>query len=303
MFNKWVIGCVLAISLGILIQWGWLILTRKFQFNQSIYDLSPETHQKKKGTPSMGGLAILVNAILGCMWMGNVPKEIFWGLIGWTLFAIIGFVDDSLSIFRKTNKGLSAREKFGLQWIFAVGFVVAFSFGCRMLTGLEMAIMAFFLVGMSNATNLTDGLDGLLGGLTVISLGGLAILLSQFGRGDLVPHIGVIIAAFLIFLRFNLNPAKVFMGDTGSLGVGALLVCLCAAVDKIQWVIPLGAVYILETLSVMIQVSVFKLTKGKRVFLMSPLHHHFELLGLKEAFVVRIFWWLGIAMSMIGIVF
>lgn len=292
------------IGSGYFIQKAGIHWAKKLQFGQNIHDLTPEAHQKKKGTPSMGGMFIFINIVLGMLLcVKEIPKEIVFTLIAWALFGGIGFIDDIKSIRSGKNKGLSAKEKFTMQWVAAIIFVICFAKFCTPLSVVEMGLMAFLMVGMSNATNLTDGLDGLLTGLSVISFIGLFFMVKETQATHLRESLGIIIIALLIFLKFNAHKARVFMGDTGSLAIGSALVVLCAASGNLFWSIPLGAVYILETVSVMIQVGVYKKTNGKRVFLMTPLHHHFELLGLKETQIVPIFWWIGALCALIGIVF
>ena len=276
---------------GIVFQVGYRHFAVKAKSFQSIYHLSPESHQKKRFIPTMGGLGILAVTLVGGLLHGGGSAGATWVLGVLFSFSLIGFLDDSLSLMRENNKGLSAKHKFTLQIGFGVGLIACYHVFILPLSLLQSAFYVFLLVGTSNATNLTDGLDGLLGGTSLISLLGFYLL-----SLSVLPHLSwvplILFVAVLSFLVFNLHPAKVFMGDTGSLGLGAAFAAFAIVLGQPLVLIPLGIVYIIETLSVIIQVVSFK-SRGKRVFLMSPIHHHFELLGLKEPAVVLLFWAIG----------
>jgi len=259
---------------------------------QKIYELSPAQHQGKVGTVSMGGIGIVLG-ILGAMLVtrGLTPPVVFCLAI-LTIFALIGLADDLMSIKRNKNLGLKARYKFLLQSIIAVGAVAIFHRLIHPLQLWEMALYVFLLNGVSNATNLTDGLDGLLGGLSLITLTGFATIFAGVGMGAMTHLMLVSVAIVAGFLVFNLNPARVFMGDTGSLALGAFFVAVAMVLGNPWVLIGLGTVYAVETLSVILQVLSFKLT-GNRILKMAPLHHHFELSGLTERQVVALFWAAG----------
>lgn len=272
----------------------WVILyLKKAKFYQNIYELSPKGHQKKAFTPSFGGVAILLSLGVGLMMFPMASQEGWWCVSAFITYCGIGFLDDVLSLKGGKNKGLSAKQKFFMQVVAGLFFLVVYHLNFRSLEWWELGLYGFLFVGVSNATNLTDGLDGLLAGLSLMSLWGFYyyFLAMNFHVGQqLVLMFMICLGAFLLF---NRNPAQVFMGDTGSLGIGALFVAFSVMADNPWLLIPLGAVYMMETLSVMIQVAWFKLT-GKRVFLMAPLHHHFEMMGMKEMKVVSWFWGFGV---------
>lgn len=271
---------------------------KKVQFNQPIFELSPASHQAKKNIPTMGGIGILFGILLTLFFMPHIDARILWltGLIA--AFACIGLIDDGLSISKAQNKGLSVLGKLGLQFAMAAGFVGAFSVYISPLTIAVAIFYVLVIVGGTNATNLTDGLDGLLGGLAVITcLGFLVVLHSDH---VLTHWLIFLILTLLAYLAFNGHPAKIFMGDTGSLMLGAAFTGLAILHGNVWVLLSLGAVYILETLSVILQVAGYK-WKKKRLFLMAPLHHHFELLGLTETQVVGLFWGMGLIISWIGL--
>jgi len=267
-----------------------LIVLRKLKGFQNIYSLSPQTHQAKKSTVSFGGIGMSMLLMIGSLiFKFYLNPTLLWLTVVFLSFSVIGFVDDFLSVVQSQNKGLSAKHKFLLQCtlsILCLFFLHHFIFS---LSFFEWMLYTVFMVGFSNATNLTDGLDGLLTGTSLISLIGFAALFYKINHLALLQFTWVIMIILATFLLFNRNPAKMFMGDTGSLPIGALLAGLAITQKNIGLLVILGAVFLIETLSVMIQVSYFK-WKKQRLFLMAPLHHHFELLGLSEVNVVRVFW-------------
>ncbi|MFT5170446.1 MAG: phospho-N-acetylmuramoyl-pentapeptide-transferase, partial [Candidatus Marinamargulisbacteria bacterium] len=212
-----------------------------------------------------------------------------------------GFLDDILAIMKGNNKGFSARAKFLIQVALGSACLVVLHVTLMRLTIWEAALSLFVIVGSSNATNLTDGLDGLLGGLLLFSLLGFYGYFFALSLPVNQVFCLVFIISISAFIWFNRNPAQIFMGDTGSLGLGALLAGLAIISGEVLIILPLGAVYIIETLSVIIQVAYFKVS-GKRVFLMAPLHHHFELMGFSERKTVLLFWSIGAAFLCIFVV-
>lgn len=282
---KFFIFCIGALAINI-----WLIsFLKKAKIFQKIYELSPESHQLKSSTPSFGGLGIIASVVLGLILFPLKSLAGWWCVSVFFVFCGIGFLDDFLSLRAGKNMGLSPRMKFFLQGVSAAILILFYKMVLYPIS-LPMAFFYWFLfVGASNATNLTDGLDGLLGGLSLITLWGFHYFFINAGS-DIGEQLSIIfIVAVAAFLFFNRHPAKFFMGDTGSLGLGAFFAALSLYMHQPLILIPLGGVYIVETLSVMIQVSVFKRTK-KRVFLMAPLHHHFEKKGYSEQHVVHLFW-------------
>jgi len=289
----------------------------KMKFGQYIREDGPERHFRKAGTPTLGGWIFLAGAGAGTLMFAQKSGEVLL-VLGTTLgFGIIGFIDDYLKIVLKRSLGLRARQKlagqFGLAVIAAVtavffldrgtDIIIPFT-GYRWDLGLVLYLIFSTLVTVStvNAVNLTDGLDGLAAGSMTVSASAFVFICLMMGKpiSDTAVFAAALAGSCLGFLRFNIYPARVFMGDTGSLALGGALAAL-AMVTRTELFVPLiGIVYTVETLSVIIQVISFK-TTGKRVFRMSPLHHHYELAGWSERKVVRAFWLVSLAGALIGI--
>ncbi|MDE5413062.1 MAG: phospho-N-acetylmuramoyl-pentapeptide-transferase [Bacillaceae bacterium] len=290
---------------------------RRLKFGQSIRDEGPKSHQKKSGTPTMGGVMILLSILLTTVIIISkfltFTTEI-WLLLFVTLgYGLLGFLDDFIKVVMKRNLGLTSKQKLVGQLVIAIIFYL----GLRMLDfSTEIAIPAtnlsidfgwlyfpliiVMLVGASNAVNLTDGLDGLLAGTGAIAFGAFAILAWNAEMFDVAIFCGAVVGAVLGFLVFNAHPAKVFMGDTGSLALGGAIAAVAILTKLEILLVIIGGVFVIETLSVIIQVISFK-TRGKRVFKMSPLHHHYELSGWSEWRVVVTFWLVGMLFAVLGI--
>ncbi len=283
---------LLTFFLALPVIFGSIMLLRKLKGLQQIYTLSPSAHQKKAGTVSFGGLSILFMSWVGSAIAGLLGHyDVLFLLLSMTLFGGIGFADDLMSVMRKVNKGLSVREKLVLQALACVALLGgAYAIGV-VIPWILWPLYIFVGTGTTNATNLTDGLDGLLSGLSILTLIGFFVAFS--GNPEAQTLCAIVITVLLAFLVFNRNPAQIFMGDTGSLALGGLFFAAAILLQNPWILIPLGGVYILETCSVVIQVLWFKLT-GKRLFKMSPLHHHFELSGFSEKQVVLLFWGVGL---------
>ncbi|MEI8376996.1 MAG: phospho-N-acetylmuramoyl-pentapeptide-transferase [bacterium] len=293
---------LIALLLTLILGKPYIDLLKKYFAGQYIYEKAPENHSKKAGTPTMGGLVIVDCAVLAMIlafvMMQKVSLDSLVAIIVFILYAAIGFIDDYKKNKQQQNKGLTPRGKMLLQ------IIVAAIPAAYMVQGGETAILGhdfgfwyafiaiFIIVGSSNAVNLTDGLDGLASGLSVFSFLGCAVIFAMMGQIELSVISAAVASACGGFLYYNYNPAQVFMGDTGSLALGGLLGTLGVLGKFEALLIPLAIVFIIETLSVIIQVVSFKLT-GKRVFKMAPLHHHFELLGWNEIKVVKTFWMVG----------
>jgi phospho-N-acetylmuramoyl-pentapeptide-transferase len=275
---------------------------KKFQFGQSIREDGPKSHQKKSGTPTMGGIIFIVPTIIISLFFVKLNFELFFILLLTFGYALIGFLDDFLKIYFKRNLGLTAKQKAFLQLVLSViGYFILISnhFDTNLyipgthiqfdLSWFYLVFMIFLVVGTTNAVNLTDGLDGLVSGISIIALIAFISLSSALGNSTVLSFSYILIGALFAFLMFNRNPAKIFMGDTGSLSLGGAFVSM-AIVTKSELLLALiGGVFVIETLSVILQVASFKLT-GKRIFKMSPIHHHFELSGWSETQTVQIFW-------------
>ncbi len=288
----------------------------RLHFGQTIREEGPAWHQKKQGTPTMGGiifiLATTVSAVLGLLaaqlFLTDKPLAdgalLVVKLLG-TLFlplgcSAIGFADDYIKVVKKRNLGLTALQKLLAQLLVAVlyalsQFLVGGTnihvpfFGMVDFGFWYIPFCVFVIIAMSNATNLTDGVDGLCGSVSFVAVLPFVVLAGHSAAFGLELVAVAFAGALAGFLLWNLHPAKVFMGDTGSLYIGAVLTSLAFALNIPFVLVPVGIIYILENLSVILQVSYFKITKGKRLFKMSPLHHHFELCGWKENTIVAVF--------------
>ena len=280
-------------------------------------------HQAKAGTPTMGGTVFLVASVLSSFVIALISKELSSAalmiLFILILYGIVGFLDDFLKVFRKINEGLNPKQKLALQIIGGIVFYFFFDthgggdllnvFGFPLHLGyLYIAFTLFWLVGFSNAVNLTDGIDGLASISVTISLVAYAVIATVQHRLDILIVILSMIGGLLAFFIFNHKPAKIFMGDVGSLALGGMLAAISIALHQEWTLLIIGIVYVFETTSVMMQVSYFKLTGGKRIFRMTPVHHHFELGGLSghgqawsEWKVDFFFWGIGLAASLLTI--
>lgn len=289
-------------------------MLRRLKFGQSIREEGPKSHQAKSGTPTMGGIMILIAiTVASLVFVGN-SREVWLALFITLGHGVIGFVDDFIKIVLKRNLGLKAREKLLGQIIMAVALVyISITYmggdtgiwipvlGQTIDCGLFYYLLIFFvLVGTTNAVNLTDGLDGLASGTMAVAALAYAIICLTFGQYELAVFCMTVMGGVLGFLKYNANPAKVFMGDTGSLALGGALAAVAVLTKTELLLIVVGGVFVVEALSVIIQVISFK-TTGKRVFLMSPIHHHFELKGWSEKKVVTVFWMCGAILSVVAI--
>jgi phospho-N-acetylmuramoyl-pentapeptide-transferase len=290
---------------------------RRLKFGQSIREEGPKSHQKKTGTPTMGGIMILLSVTVTTLVMTgkfSQPSVETYLLLFVTLgFGLLGFMDDFIKVVMKRNLGLTSKQKLLGQIIISVIFYFIFNqsdFSTEIsipLTDYSLDLgwgyvlfIIFWMVGFSNAVNLTDGLDGLVSGTAAIAFGAFAVLAWNQSQYELSIFSVAVVGAVLGFLVFNAHPAKVFMGDTGSLALGGAIATV-AILAKLEIIlIIIGGIFVLETLSVILQVISFK-TTGKRIFRMSPLHHHYELIGWSEWRVVVTFWTVGLLCAILGI--
>jgi phospho-N-acetylmuramoyl-pentapeptide-transferase len=290
---------------------------RRLKFGQSIREEGPKSHQKKTGTPTMGGVMILLSIIVTTFVMTGKfaePTVKTYLLLLVTLgFGLLGFLDDFIKVVMKRNLGLTSRQKLIGQIIISAIFYFIFKqneFSTEVsipLTDLSFDLgwfyflfVTFWLVGFSNAVNLTDGLDGLVSGTSAIAFGAFAVLAWSLSQFEIAIFSVSVVGAVLGFLVFNAHPAKVFMGDTGSLALGGAIATIAILLKLEILLIIIGFVFVMETLSVILQVISFK-TTGKRIFRMSPLHHHYELIGWSEWRVVVTFWSVGLLCAILGI--
>lgn len=289
---------------------------------QNIREEGPEAHQTKQGTPSMGGIAMVI-AIVAASFVAlfgtGLWQEVLLLDAGLLLFTLVGFLDDYLKIVKKENEGLKVKPKFAIQFLGAIALAVYIGYFSGIgtdiyipfakvyidLGGWYIPFIVFTILAMVNAVNLTDGLDGLAAGTTAIVSAALALvatnLITSLTDSDsVIVFLGAIFGACLFFLYYNHHPARIFMGDTGSLALGGGITVAAIAM-KMELLLPImGLVYVLEALSVILQVLYFKKTGGKRLFRMAPLHHHFELGGMKETRVVLLFWGVTFLCCVVG---
>lgn len=325
------LALILSVALGpALIRW-----LKSRQIGQAIREDGPKAHQAKAGTPTMGGVLINLAVALPTLLFADLSNRYVWVALAAMLLAMgIGAGDDWRKVSRRENRGLSGRQKLLLQTLVGLGVALAsvtlfpgrpnpthlsFPFFKNVHPDLSMAGYLVFativVVGASNAVNLTDGLDGLAIGSTLIAAATFALLAYIAGNARaasylLVPHVSgtgelsvflaALVGASLGFLWFNAHPAEVFMGDTGSLALGAALGAVAILIKQEILLVFVGGLFVIEALSVIIQVVSFKLT-GKRVFRMAPLHHHFELLGWAESKVIIRFWIVAIVFALFSL--
>ena len=294
-----------------------------------------ETHGRKKGTPTMGGVLIIGSVVIAALlWAKPTNPPVWLAIFTIIYLGALGFIDDYLKVIKKNSAGISGRIKLLAQFVLAAGVAILFIYGPRnamfttqffvpfvkrpLVENLGLFAILFYglvIVGCSNAVNLTDGLDGLAAGCTVTVAGAYAILafassnirVAEYlqipffpGSGELTVLCSAMVGAGLGFLWFNSHPAQVFMGDTGSLAIGGFIAVIAICCKQELLLVLVGGVFVMEAVSVIIQVASFKLT-GKRVFAMSPLHHHFELIGWKETTVVVRFWIISIICAVFGL--
>ena len=304
---------------------------QRLSVGQSIREEGPQSHQVKAGTPTMGGVLILFAVLVPTLLWADITSPFVLLVVGATAgYGLIGFFDDYLKVARRHNTGLSARGKFLLQSVIGV----ALGIGLLYLTPIDgeltfpflknlsinlgllyVGFAAFVLVGASNGVNLTDGLDGLAIGATLIAAATYAVftyiagnsVAAKYlqvpyvpGAGEVTVFLGALVGASLGFLWFNAYPAEVFMGDVGSLSLGGAIgsVALVAKQEIVLAIV--GGVFVIETLSVILQVGSFK-TRGRRIFRMAPIHHHFEMLGWKEPKIIVRFWIASILFALLGL--
>ncbi len=345
-----VFASLTALLIGMLIGPFVIERLREFQIGQYIREEGPQSHQKKGGTPTMGGILIVISIVVPTLLWSDLSNPLVWVVVLSTLaFAAIGFADDYTKVVNKHNQGLTGRQKLALQFLvsgcvaitllwlqsrgsYSTRLVVPFLKRFRpdlvwqwmgVIPHLHWLAFVPFVVfvmiviaGSSNAVNLTDGLDGLAIGCTIIAAGALTVLTYVSGHvvfsdylelqrmplvSELTIFCGSMVGGSIGFLWYNAHPAEVFMGDTGSLALGGAIGTV-AVVIKQELLLPfIGGVFILELMSVVLQVGSYKLRNGKRIFKMAPLHHHFELIGWSESKVIARFWILALVFALLAL--
>lgn len=310
------IGFLSATVCGLLL----IPFLRRKHIGQRISIYVGENHKKKEGTPTMGGLIFVVPTIIMTILLVLTNKiELTLNLIiilfVFTGYSFIGFLDDFLSIKKKNNEGLTTYQKLFLQLIIALVFfylymkkggqtaLIVSTLGINIEMGWFYGVfLLFILIGASNAVNLTDGLDGLAGGLSAIAFIAFSLISIAVGFEEIGIFSFILTGALMGFLIFNTHPAKIFMGDTGSLALGAVMAAVAILTHREVTLLVVASVFVIETLSVILQVVWLRLFKHK-LFLMTPLHHHFEKLGWEETDIVKLFWVVGLILTMAGIFF
>ena len=307
------IGFLTSVVLGLFM----VPILKKMRLGQKISIFVGEAHRKKEGTPTMGGLIFIIPTVVTTLWLIITNRITYTSNLGIVLlvfigYTLIGFLDDFLSIKKGNNEGLTVYQKLFMQVLIAIGFfyiymrsggqtawvVGTLHIDLEMGWLYGMAIL-FVLVGASNAVNLTDGLDGLAGGLSAIAFIAYALISLSVGFEDIGLFSLILVGGFLVYNTF---PAKIFMGDTGSLALGAAMGAIAILTHRELTLLVVAFIFVIETLSVILQtfwVIVFK----RKLFLMTPLHHHFEKLGWHESDIVKLFWVAGLVLAMAGIIF
>ena len=314
-FNRTVLvafglGLVFSLILGPII----IPMLHKLKFGQNIRKDGPQSHMKKAGTPTIGGLIFLISITLVMIIMRyKFTSEGMIVLYGTLAFGLIGFLDDILKIIHKENEGLKSGQKFILQIIFSVALAyygykfvgtsisIPFADFAIDLKWIYIPFVIFYYAAITNAVNLTDGLDGLATSVSALVFTFFSILAFNMGHYSVAVFAIALVGALIGFLKFNAYKASVFMGDTGSLALGGALATIMMVLKTPLVVLIVGGIYVAETLSVVIQVTSFKLT-GKRVFKMAPLHHHFEQCGWSEVKIVTVFSIITLILCIIGFV-
>ena len=339
-----------ALLIGLIIGPYVIEKLREFQIGQYIREDGPQGHQKKAGTPTMGGVLICISILVPTLLWSDLSNPFVWLIMVSTLaFGAIGFADDYIKVVHRRNLGLTARAKMGLQFLASTLIALALvalqgqgSYSTRLMVPFAkrfrpdlvidsllhyphlwplafipfVIFVAVVIVGSSNAVNLTDGLDGLAIGCTIIAAGALTVLTYVSGhvvfsdylelqRMPMVSEVtifcGAMVGASIGFLWYNAHPAEIFMGDVGSLALGGAIGTV-AVIIKQELLLPfIGGIFVLEALSVILQVGSFKLRNGKRIFKMAPLHHHFEMLGWSESKVIARFWILALVFALFAL--
>ncbi|MGD0444918.1 MAG: phospho-N-acetylmuramoyl-pentapeptide-transferase [Edaphobacter sp.] len=345
-----VFASLTALLIGLLIGPYVIERLREFQIGQYIREEGPQSHQKKSGTPTMGGVLICISILVPTLLWADLSNPYVWLVMLSTLaFGAIGFADDYIKVVHRRNQGLTARAKLGLQFLASAAVAAALvvmetrgEYSTRLMVPFAkrfrpdlvwewmghiphmhwlvfvpfVIFVMLVLSGASNAVNLTDGLDGLAIGCTIIAAGALTVLTYVSGHSvfsdylelqrmpmvsELTVFCGSMVGASIGFLWYNAHPAEVFMGDVGSLALGGAIGTV-AVVIKQELLLPfIGGVFILEAVSVMLQVGSYKLRNGKRIFKMAPLHHHFELMGWSESKVIARFWILALVFALFAL--
>ena len=313
--SKVIIAFVLSLAVSLLLGPLIIPMLHKLKFGQNIREEGPKNHLKKAGTPTIGGLIFITSTIVSMIIMRYKPSDegmiVMYGMLA---FGLIGFLDDMLKIIHKHNEGLTSKQKFLLQLLFSViaawyGYTVIGTKISVLFTNVEVNLgwffipfVMFYFVALTNAVNLTDGLDGLNTSVTIIVMIFFALVSFKTGHESVSVFSVALIGGLIGFLKYNKYPAKVFMGDTGSIALGGAISTILLILKNPLIIIIVGGIYVLETVSVIIQVTYYKKTK-KRFFKMAPIHHHFEQLGWSEVKIVIVFSAITAILCLVGFIF
>ena len=312
-----VIAAILMASIITAVGGFWLLpMLRRLHFGQTILEIGPKWHQGKQGTPTMGGLMFIIGipiaVVVGYLFLhaqtvgdplsGIMRARMFYGLVLALLFGAIGFRDDYMKVVKKQNAGLTEKQKMALQILFGAVYLLLLHVSGTQSTWVTIPFIGtynfgsfyyvfamFAIIALSNAVNFTDGLDGLLSSVTLVLSIGYLIFCYLLGQGEMGIMAGALAGGCIGFLIWNHYPAKVFMGDTGSLFISGMVIALAFGTGLLFFVVLFGIIYVIEIGSVVMQRYYFKLTHGKRIFKMSPIHHHFEMSGYTETQIVAMF--------------
>lgn len=315
MYIKMIIAFAISLALAMFAYPIAIPLLHKLKFGQTVREDGPKSHKEKTGTPTMGGLVFIFVSIVSTF---IVEHKAFASLsflvviLAFLGYGLIGFIDDYLIVVRKNNDGLKPSHKFLMQSVLALLFFFLYRNinDSRVIipfihTYIDLGVFYLFFVfimftGESNAVNLSDGLDGLSAGLVIFAILPFIYFCVRSNNFEIAVFLCSVVGSLIAYLRYNMHPAKIFMGDTGSLALGGLLAAVAMVTKEELALVLIGGVFVAEAVSVILQVAYFKLSHGKRLFRMAPLHHHFELGGMPEQKVVYMFWTVAAALSLIG---
>ena len=316
MGTRMILAFGIGLILAILLYPVAIPILHKLKFGQTIYELGPKSHQVKAGTPPMGGIVFILTSIIASLIVqpaAFAKMDLLIVVLAFVGYGLIGFIDDFIIVVKHQHEGLTPKMKFLMQSVLAIVFFLLYRnlndstviipfFGKKIDLGWFYVIFVFIMfTGESNGVNLSDGLDGLCAGLVILALIPYVYFCVRANMESVAVFICGVIGSLIGYLRYNFHPAQIFMGDTGSLALGGLLAAVAMVTKEEIALILIGGVFVVEVLSVMLQVASFQLT-GKRIFRMSPLHHHFELGGWPETKVVFVFWGAGLVLCIIGLI-
>ena len=314
---KIILAFIISFGIAYIIGPMLLPMLKKLKFGQTIREDGPASHLVKNGTPTMGGIIFIISVVLTVIISGRYSNEIWFALSFMLLFGLVGFLDDYIKVVLKRSLGLRAYQKIILQFVFAIilaiyqkntspmgtQLIVPFFRDMTLDLGiLYVPFLVFVIIAITNSVNLTDGLDGLASSITFVVATFFTLMAIYTGYGHLAIFMAAVSGGCVGFLRVNRFPAKVFMGDTGSLALGGALATIAILTKHELSLLLIGGVFVVETLSSAIQIIAIR-KFHKKVFLKAPLHHHFEELGWEETDIVKLFWVVGLFLAMIGIIY